>query len=499
MAVSKDHYLNLKNGVFETTSKADLDHLFAVLADDPHRERLVVHFHGGLVTAQNALHTIENRLLDAYQAAGGYPVFFVWHSGPVEVVVHNLAEIFREPIFKRLLVRVLQFVEAKLRQQPGERGGRLELKDEAAIQRELRQPPAGGEPLAGLAPTRLPVDERLREAEAEQFREVLEMDYTLGQEAEAIARGLRTTAEIARDAAARSGAVQASRHTLMSPEVLAEIEREAPSPAERGVISTGVIIRGAGRILARVIQRLAGRRDHGVYCTAVEEILREFYLANAGKLVWDWVKRDTADAFGPDPAWHGGTAFLETLKQHWQSGCRPRIILIGHSTGAIYICHFLTHAARYLPPEVQFDLVFLAPACDFRLLADTLALCGERIQNFRLFGMQDALEAADHLVPVAPVYPRSLLYFVSGVLEDEADKPLVGMQRYYSGQPPYHGQAYPEIEIVRRFVRAEAGRTIWSRQDSGPGCASTAEAHGAFDDEDVTTLNSVKHIIAEGF
>ena len=32
------------------------------------------------------------------------------------------------------------------------------------------------------------------------------------------------------------------------------------------------------------------------------------------------------------------------------------------------------------------------------------------------------------LVPV--IYPASLLYFVSGLLEDEADQPLIGMQRY---------------------------------------------------------------------
>ena len=48
--------------------------------------------------------------------------------------------------------------------------------------------------------------------------------------------------------------------------------------------------------------------------------------------------------------------------------------------------------------------------------------------------MTDELEQADRLIPV--IYPHSLLYFVSGVLEDEADKPLLGMERYLTRRLP---------------------------------------------------------------
>lgn len=496
MTLSPNHYLDLQNGLFNATNRTDLDHLFQACAGC---DRLVVHFHGGLVSAASALVTIETRLLPEYQAAGAYPVFFVWHSDAVGVISHNLAEIWQEKIYQRLLTRVLQFVEAKLRQQPGERGERLELADEGDINREVRQPQVENEPFARLDPTRLPEDETLRRAEEEQFREVLEADDRFVEEAEAIANALRTPEEVEQQRAARSGTVQASRRTLMSPEVLEEIRREAPSPEERGLISVGVLIKGAVLILARVVKRLAGRRDHGVYCTVVEEILREFYLANAGKLVWDWMKGDTADAFGPDPQRYGGTAFLEGLRHHWAGGHRPRLVLVGHSTGAVYICHLLKHAAAILPPEVQFELVFLAPACDFRLLADTLTLYGDRVKAFRLFGMSDELEGRDNLVPPLPIYPRSLLYLVSGLLENEADKPIVGMQRFYSGQPPFDPAAYPEIEIIRRFIESAPGRTVWSLADAGPGLASQAASHGAFDDEDKVTLKSVCHLIAEGF
>jgi hypothetical protein len=495
MAISTDFYLGLKNGLFDTTSRANLEQLFQRCVDS---DRLVIHFHGGLVPAEAAMTTIETSLLAAYQAAGAYPVFFVWHSDAVEIISHNLAEIWQEKIYQRLRSRVLQFVEAKFRQSESERGGLLELKDPAEIEDELNQPQVNDEPFAELDQRQLLEDETLRPIEADQFKKLLERDPVLKREAEAIANGLRSPEEIEQQQSARGGTVQASRHSLMSPEVLEEIQREAPSPEDRGLFSTAAIVKGTIAVLARVIQRLAKKRDHGVYCTVVEEILREFYLANAGKLVWDWMKGDTADAFGPDPQRYGGTAFLECLQQQWAAGHRPRLILVGHSTGAVYICHLLKQAAATLPAEAQFEVIFLAPACDFRLLADTLSLYGERVKAFRLFGMQDSLEAQDNLVPPLAIYPRSLLYFVSGVLEDEADKPIVGMQRFYSGQPPFDEAAYPEIEIVRRFLAATPGRTVWSEADGGTGLASAARSHGDFDDADPVTLASLKYIIQEG-
>ena len=494
MTLSKNHYLHLKSGRFDQTDPADLDDLFRHLATDPDGERLVLHFHGGLVSDRVARKTAET-LLPHYRGAGGYPVFFIWQSGLLEVLGNNLGEIFKERIYQRLLTLVLQFVEAKLRQGIGGRGERLELKDTRTIGRELRQDSAEGEPFADLDPSRLPPDEKLQPAEEAQFREALEMDSIFTTEAEAIANGLRPADQAT---TTRGGGVQRSSHTLISPEVLEEIEAEAPTSEERGLVTTARLIKGAVMILSQVIVRLVNRRDHGVYSSVVEEILREFYLANVGKLVWDVMKGDTADAFKPDPAQYGGTAFLQRLKAHWEAGHRPRIVLIGHSTGAVYICHFLRQAALILPPEMRFEIVFLAPACDFDLLAAALNEAGERVQGFRSFGMADDLEARDRLVPLVPVYPRSLLYFVSGVLEDEPDKPLTGMERYYSGQAPYDAANYPEIERVRHFLAQFPARQVWSREDLGEGLRSTAAKHGAFDDEDEATLESVVHIIREG-
>ena len=84
MPLSKDHYLNLKNGVFDSTSRDDLQHLFTNFSNDPNSGKLAVHFHGGLV-GEKAGMAIANRLLPVYRSAGSYPVFFVWESGLLEM------------------------------------------------------------------------------------------------------------------------------------------------------------------------------------------------------------------------------------------------------------------------------------------------------------------------------------------------------------------------------------------------------------------------------
>jgi len=79
-------------------------------------------------------------------------------------------------------------------------------------------------------------------------------------------------------------------------------------------------------------------------------------------------------------------------------------------------------------PEAEFDVIFLAPAVTYDQFDATLANHQSRIAHFRSFGMTDDWEIADRLLPV--VYPRSLLYFVSGLLEETIDEPLVGMERF---------------------------------------------------------------------
>jgi hypothetical protein len=273
-------------------------------------------------------------------------------------------------------------------------------------------------------------------------------------------------------------------------------------------LSSAVLLGKAARVLGRVIDRFRQGRAHGLYPTVVEEILREFYLANAGLAIWGAMKRETYDTF-QDAApgrERGGQYVVARLAELIQAGHRPEITLVGHSTGAVFIGNLLDYvqrqrAAGALPADFTFKrIIFLAPACTFRdfkryVEPPYFAQPGGLYESIRVFAMTNDQESHDALVPF--VYTRSLLYFVSGLLEPGADGrsapdvPVVGMERYYTDAATYRDE---DVLAVRKFVTEVGGRSVWSPASGGPGLASDSKHHGDFDD-DLPTRDSLVHII----
>ena len=508
MELTPEFYVNLKNGRFDSTSPEAMDAIFTKWDADASRP-LVVHLHGGLVNEASGM-AVAKRLLPFYWDSGTYPVFFVWEAGLIEVLTHNLGEIFDERFFKRLLTLASKFVIGKLND--GEaRGATIDLPSEESIQRELRLGVPRDVPFEDRSATELPEDAVLTSAQEQQVRRMIESDRTLGVEIQAIVNSRRADADIAAEAmVTRGGRVRTVSHSLMDASVIDDIDAERSAGDARALFGIpGRVVKGAVVIIARVIRRFAERRDHGVYATIVEEVLREFYVGNAGQLVWDLMKTDTKDAFGADPNLFGGTRFMSLLAGRLEADATRRVILVGHSTGAVYICNMLKQAVASLPANAQVDLLLLAPANTFALLAETLAVAKSRIRNVRVFGMQDEVERENRLVPV--VYPHSLLYFVSGVCEagqgdDAGDTPIVGLQRYYSAKAPY--ETLPEIEAVAAFL-GENGRkwAVWSIADDGLGFGCDARTHGDLDnfetDDDPPKMRpegiSVRHLLTHGY
>jgi len=503
MPLDKTHYVNLKNGQFDSTTRLQMATLFQTFAASPARDNLIVYFHGGLVGEAAGMATAE-RLLPVFESSGGYPVFFVWESGLIDAIKNNLGEIAGERIFQLLLKKVGQFVSGKVKQalDLGTRGPQLELPTESEVALELAK--AGGPemPFGDLDWTAVLPGEELLATEQRQFEDAFSRDRDIDAEARRIANSFRTAADIQADLDSRGVTVRGSSQTLMSPSVIEEIRQAAGADADgqtRGLITSGFLLKHAVSLLKRIVVRFARRRAHGVYATIVEEILRELYVANVGEFIWTQIKKDTADAFQDPATQYGGSAFLQETKAMWEAGRRPRITLMGHSTGAVYICNLLMQAQQRLPADVKFDVVFLAPACTHSLFSAALAAAGGRIDHFRMFTMSDGKEQADSMVPaVRLLYPHSLLYFVSGVVEKEADCPIVGMERFYSGAPPFDPAKIPDVDAVRTFVTADPARVVWSISDSGPGRASAATSHSDFGKE-ANTLESLKHLISRGF
>ena len=513
MVLTKDHYIQLKDGAFDGTSKDDLDNLFKTLAADAHRDNIVLHFHGGLVDAVRATQTAEN-LTQRYQGINTYQVFFIWETGITDVIQQEggvlgfietqLGQVGKEEIFQQLLMRVLQFARAKVdsANAGGLRSvdGGLDLPDEAGVWKEMHAPKDGREPFSDVHPA-LPANEQLQDVEKQQLHDTLAHDPnpTLQDEVQKIANGYRLTKQATGstpEGATRGiegGNPATTTSTLMSPSVLEQMDQQSNEAAARGIgiPAFDFVIGKAIEVLSHVVDRFSQKTDHGLYPTVVEEILRAFYLSNIGKNIWDHIKQEAADAFSqPD---RGCSVFLQNLNAYYQDDHHPHITLVGHSAGSIYICELLQHADKVLPPGVTFDVVLLAPACTCKLFADTLQACKDRIASIRIFAMSDQLEQADVIVP--GVYTRSLLYLVSGLFEDAPDTPILGMQRFFSTEAPFN--KWPEIPTTFTYLSVSQNNNVWSLIDAGDGLSSHANKHGDFYSEDVT-LKSLSYILTNG-
>ena len=469
--VTSDNKLILTSGRFSKTTRVELAQAFQKFAADPKKDRLVLHFHGGLVPEQYG-EKIASRLLSLYRDKGNaYPVFTIWQSGLLEIVRNHWRELGQDNSFRALIERVVQYLLGQLDSEPGERGGSIQTPPIREVQAEIATH-TEREPLVDREPELASLPDHLSPEEAAQFAGIL------GSDVRVVQGGMRLVQQDA---------------TQVSDELRKEIAkaRATQEPETRGLLETGLLVRAGVRIIGRCLARYAKGSHHGFYTTVVEETGREIKGDLIASIIWKRMKQDTEDAFGGSADTHGGSALLEEIAK-LAAATRPRIVLVGHSTGAVYICHLLQAVqARRLRPDLVFEVLFLAPACTFDLMLKTLKTAGGRIAKFRSFGMEDGLEIGDQLAP--PIYMRSLLYFVSGIAEDDVDMPLVGMQRYHTGE----FTSRKNIQRVLSLIATHPNAWVWSKTNTGLGLSSLSASHGDFDD-DTDTLASVAHLVSTG-
>lgn len=528
--MNKLHYIHSRNGRIggrADTTSGDVDAIVRALSQDQ-RKHLVLHFHGGLVSKNCGL-TIANKLLPVYSpsaGAGGYPVFFVWEAGAWETIRNNLTELAGEPVFKQLLRKLLQYALEKL----GGQGG-------SGTAREF--------PLAGVGSRAQDVRNELHNFWAPPGRKTIPFQgikpvATAGQARTAstaiseneIMADLQGDDEFLRALATLPDLPQGTRSTFArgakeERSVFSEMlsVKFSKNKHTRGLVELYIVVKYLAKVLLAILSRYEKGRDHGMYATCVEELVRGFTVGGsaanewAKALEWNRMKQDTADAFDPDPDVHAGTALLSRLKAAFASGLElDRITLVGHSTGAIYIAHWLENSTSYLPEGFKQDVVYLAPAITYDYFADTLRKCGSGIGNFRMFAMHDQFEREDQVWGQDSeisqdwrrfIYPSSLLYLVSGILEtkvmangtlaDEADIPLLGMERFFTDSATYTGADFSAVDYVRAWLGARSQSVVWSKTTGQPaGLNSECIDHGNFDDEKLT-IESLGHIIEVGF
>lgn len=512
------------------TTPQDVDDIVDALRQDP-RKHLLLHFHGGLVSKVDGL-AIAAKLTDVYSpttSTGSYPVFFVWESGVWETIRNNFTELADEPVFKQLLRKVLQYALEHIgandplgtgrSMAPGSLGSRA-LETTEALDAFWASPEKSTIPFRGFDAIASSVQSRgaLTTVSEREIEADLETDDTF-LDALATLPDLPTKT---RSMFAHRPATE--RRSSFAEAISSEFSTSAST---RGLVELVKVAMFLARVLKGVLTRYGSGRDHGLYATCIEELVRGFRFGGSalnewGKaLEWNRMKKDTADAFGPDPDVHAGTALLARLKRSIANGLQlNRITLVGHSTGAIYIANWLAASTAFLPKEMNQDVVFLAPAITHDEFVAMLKACRNRIGKFRMFAMKDALERDDQVWGQDDelkgggdwrrfIYPSSLLYLVSGILEsrrepdgtliDQPDTPLLGMERFFADSKTYPDAEFPAIKETRAWLTSVTNSMVWSRctgQMLGLNCESTD--HGAFDDNELT-IQSLRHISESGF
>jgi pimeloyl-ACP methyl ester carboxylesterase len=487
-ALDKLTYINIgANGTLSGklhTTAADIDAILDFLKTSA--DKVVLHFHGGLVS-EEAGELTAHRVVPLYKHAGAHPVVFIWETGFLETIVHNLDDIQNTALFKKILAYVVQQLGRYLGIPAFSRDGLRE--DVNTIEARLFSP--GGldtydtrelddQVRTGLRRLRETLD-AMRQGARVDIEKQLQAEFSKDKSLETILK------------------YEVPKTALLDPDKVAETRTDAA----RGLISIAKLAFSISEVVYRVADRYRKDRDHGFSPTVVEETLREFYIADFGAWVYGGIKHAAEKMWAPNGGLsgeqiHGGRYFLEGLSRLQQKKPTLIIDLVGHSAGSIAICMMLNTAdTSGLTIKVR-NLIFMAPACESTLFHDEIVTHPNRYKEFRMFTMNDDFERANHLLPI--IYGRSLLYLVSGILEpQEVDMPLAGMMRFETCSNPFSSRMLIRVHDFL-FPTAASQRTVLSRTmvtdpSAAVGFQSNAARHQDFN-TDAETQNSLVAMIA---
>jgi len=492
--IEKIHYINVgKGGTFCPSGDPydsvpqDIDSLFQYL-EESNKKKLVIYFHGGLVPADSGISTAERIVRYATNYTDAHPICFIWETGIKETIQQNMETIAQSDFFRRLLIKIIKVagkslgidvVNSLISSTPKGTGNLteeeilLELNEEEPFKNYVIN--SGARSASVLDAINLQnkedIDRYLIPEITEEITEEILADWKLKKLAEE----------------------EKPRHeaALMDSERLIDIKDDS-----KGIISAAKLIAAAVKITVQVIKRHIQGRNHDFYPTIVEEALREIYVADLGEWAWGRMKNKAKlmwqqDDFHDDPSkWPAGYYFLKKLDEYQSKVGKLTIDLVGHSAGSIAICE-LIKSLKVNAIDLHFrHIIFMAPACRCDLFAETVLTEPQKFSSFRCFTMNDEQEKKDSVIKY--LYPRSLLYLISGILEEEPDAHILGLQRHITGKHPYTGGVFNNIID---FLKPQ-GRIIYSVTDGAEiGFQSRSISHGGFDDDYEITLDSIMHLI----
>ena len=468
--------------VYDTTP-GDMDKIFSELAKNP-PEQIVLNFHGGLVSVKKGMASATDFTHEVLAKTKAYPISLVWETGLLETLTQDLSVIRSSKLFKKLLEKIIKSAADKIGVEfslPSNRsaGNALGL-TYTKIQQELE---------VEIPFENYDIDTTTRSATGGMTDKQLESEISAEMEIElAYDQELLALLEMEKSE---------QELKVLPMEVLSTNESER----SRGIISTLLVLKPLVKIVFRVVKRFLKKRDHGFYPTVIEELIREFYVADLGSLIWSSMKNKGRDMWtengGSGLNQRAGAYLIGSLERFIGEHPATKIHVLGHSAGSIVACHLMEKLVER-ESAIRFDqLIFLAPACRCELFTEAILGNRQKFDRFRMFTMADDWETKDRLLPY--IYTRSLLYLVSGALENDGkdyDAPILGLQRHNSSEKPYHRM--PFTKEIGDFLAGDISRVVYSvtSEEAPPGFRSASKKHGAFNDVGEETMDSVIYLLA---
>lgn len=499
--ILKDHCIYLNGG--RLAERNNYDDVSRILENfiKSRKEHLLVYFHGGLVNKKNAEEQVSNTLFHTFNKPSIYPIFFIWETGIQETVKNNLSDgtLFSliksdfEDLFNNRLARIIkeklsQYVVSKLKEEEGLKGLKLKLESREDIHNTIEKyetslneedSPKIKEPFVDVfIPEEVTLVSKLQE---NQLEKDLKQDLGVANSIKQIIRSTESEEGI-------------KNTTVFGDNYFDEFEKEIrkeikENEGTRGILSTKALLKlsmKAIKVFSRVISRFKNGTDHGVYPTVIEEMFREFYVGYAGTKIWQMIKGDAEKAFGKEeesinPYLYGGLSFVELLKEKIQHlDYNPSVNFVGHSAGSVFIYHMLSSISnKSFSENFKVNLLLMAPACTSDLFSTLVERYWSRVNNFRVYNLYDEYEITDKMLGY--LYPRSILYFVSGLLEENVSEPILGMERYYQNdfRKIRNLNLKPKIKL---FYSQNRDSFVWLPNITEKGEIQGPITHGGFDD-----------------
>ncbi|TQF71336.1 hypothetical protein [Pseudoalteromonas luteoviolacea] len=454
-----------------STSRAELKKIVTEIAAS-NKKRLVIYCHGGLVPESSGMAsavTVNKNI----RHEDHYVVSFIWETGFLEVLRDNLKDIFSSKQGARLLKWAIRAITKRLAfgTLKGGAGSGIAIQD---IEEELKKAHPFKEfdsiatSFTKTKSTALDLEEDLSNFELDIQHEIEQYEFENNETEDEWYEGAPS-------------------------KVRTNLSKEGLHGNQKGLgylrVASAVV-----KLAWAVIKRYRNGTDHGLHATVVEEICRQYYISDAGQWVWGQMKNKAQEMWETDKV---GGEFIHLLNELAPD---QEVHLIGHSAGSICISHLLNKNEQLSKKLNIVNLFLLAPAARMDLFDEAIVNPStsqhSRFKGFRMFTMTDEFEQEDTLVKAIPMlYPSSLLYFISGVLEAETASPVSGLVRHQA-----HSDAYndPVFRRVEEFLSVNQRLVTSPTDDDAPeGCRSTAVSHGAFDDNSCT-LSSIKYCLLNG-